>query len=110
LEPKKTEKVVVEVDKDKKGKKEEHQTSSVLAIKGAKDTHAGFYECVVIDSNGIPSTPTHNSLHTHERFTGRSQLHVRKIMYVIIPSIFIGLIILLMLIIWIIYRKNDRME
>ncbi|OXA38044.1 Erythroid membrane-associated protein [Folsomia candida] len=79
-------------------------------ITDVSDNHRGDYECLVIDGNGIPSTPTVHSLHKYKRFSGKGKLHVRKVIMTIIPGVIVGAILVLMCIVWIAFRKRDKME
>src|SRR5665811_592816 len=64
-------------------------------IAEGKDEHKGIYECIVIDKNGVPSTPEIDSLVYTLRYSGRGVLHVRAMMWIIIPAGLIpGIIIL----------------
>jgi hypothetical protein len=61
-----------------------------LTIDSVKLEHRGNYECVIVDSNGVPSMPSFSSLDEKIIYSGRVFLHVRSMIWTILPAGILG--------------------
>jgi len=61
--------------------------------------YVGDIECIIIDKNGVPSSPTPGSLDSKIRFKGGRKVHVRKLMWTLIPLGILGGMILLIIVV-----------
>jgi len=78
----------------------ENQETVVMSsvyIKSGENIHRGMYECVVIDGNGVPSIPSEGTVQV--QYSGKATVHVRDIIWLIVPAILILIMIVVVLLI-----------